>query len=112
MFEIAGKEYYFDLNEMSKFVRFENTNIVDDVLGDIEEENDKGAEIMVDEDPTQMIDVTKWEMIRGMVETILQDQSIIDDKMGIQGLDKELSIPVKLSFNTLIKHNIIKSQNG
>jgi hypothetical protein len=110
MFEIAGEKYYLDLNEMSSFIRFENS-VVDTLLS-VEEEkpNDEIEEIV---DPTQMIDIAKWEMVRGLVETILQDnQSIIDNRLGIKGLNDELPIPFKISFNTLLKHGLIKTKNG
>ena len=114
MLEIGGEEYYFDLEKMSQFVRFDTEeDIVDDVLGSTLEEKKEEDVVNVDfinNDPSQMIDITKWEMIRSMTETLLTDQSIVDDRMGMKALN-ELSIPVKLSFNTLIKHNIIKT-NG
>jgi hypothetical protein len=113
MLEIGGEEYYFDLEKMSQFVRYEtDNNIVDDVLGSMDEDENNKEIVNIDfnNDPTQMIDITKWEMIRNMTETLLTDQSIIDDRMGAKAL-QDLSIPVKLSFNTLIKHNIIRT-NG
>jgi isopentenyl diphosphate isomerase/L-lactate dehydrogenase-like FMN-dependent dehydrogenase len=55
-----------------------------------------------------MVDMTKWELVKGMMESILTDNSIVDEDMGITMLGKQLSIPFRLSFNTLVKHKLIK----
>jgi hypothetical protein len=44
-----------------------------------------------------------------MIETILSENSIVDEDMGLSMLGKQLSIPCKISMNTLIKHNLIKN---
>ncbi len=105
MFEIGGNIYYFDLDKMSEFVRF-TPNDVDNVLGGTSEDDTEKEEFF--NDPTQMIDITKWEMIKALVETLLNDNAIVDDKLGNKGLES-LTIPIKLSFNTLIKYKILKN---
>ena len=49
-----------------------------------------------------------------MIETILSENGIVDEDMGKTMLGKQLSIPCRLSFNTLIKHKLIikKIKNG
>jgi len=46
-------------------------------------------------------------MYRDLVNTLLSTAEGIDDKMGIMGLNS-LSIPFKLSFNTLLLKGILK----
>ena len=58
-------------------------------------------------DPLVQIDVAKFEMYRDFIGTLLHCNEIIDDKMGIMGLNS-LPIPFKLSFNTLLIKGIIK----
>ena len=54
------------------------------------------------------IDVTKYEMYRDLVGTLLTpNEMIIDNKMGMIALN-DLPIPFKLSFNTLLMKGIIK----
>ena len=43
-----------------------------------------------------------------MIETILSENGVVDEGMGSTMLGKQLSIPCRLSFNTLIKHKLIK----
>jgi hypothetical protein len=113
MFEIAGDIYYFDLEKMSEFVRFEPQQLstIEDMFGDMEtnEEDEESAKEVVEyvNDPSQMIDITKWEMAKVCVETILNEGKVTDNKMGIKGLEDDLSLQAKLAFNTLHKYKII-----
>jgi hypothetical protein len=114
MFAIAGSQYYFDLDELSRYIRVEKTESVEDILNEAKKEMtgdpenaEEDAEIL-----GQIVDVTKWETIKVMFECVLSDQGPIDEAMGIASLSNQLSIPFKLSFNTLLKNNIIKQQYG
>lgn len=115
-FEIAGSKYYFDLDELSQFIRIEKPESVDDILGEAKKElenKENNNEEEIQTDPyTQIIDVTKWEITKVMIESILSEQSPIDEAMGYNAMGKQLSIPFKLSFNTLLKYQIIKQEHG
>ncbi len=63
-------------------------------------------------DYTQIVDLTKWETTKALMDVILNENSIVDEAMGRTKLGEQLSIPFRLSFNTLLKHNIIKENNG
>jgi hypothetical protein len=107
LFEVAGQEFYFDLDAISDFVRIdeEKPKSVDDLLG---------KNIEDDEEPTNvelqgpLIDMTKWDLVKGLIESLLTENSIVDEAMGIQKLESQLSIGFRISFNTLIKHKLIK----
>ena len=107
LFEIGGNEYYFDLKMISDFVR-------------IDEENPKNLEELFNKEKTEekneedimqgpLIDMTKWDLVKAMIETVLSENGIVDDDMGPTMLGKQLSIPTRISFNTLIKHKLIKN---
>jgi hypothetical protein len=115
-FSIAGNYYYFDLDELSQFIRIEkpeNTSdsIVDDILGENKKEEDDTSteeeEIPMD---GQIIDLTKWETIKVMIESVLSENGPVDEAMGRTKLGEQLSIPFRLSFNTLVNYKIIKEQ--
>ena len=99
LLDIGGKEFYFDLDALSNAVKVEN--IEENIIN-----NDKCEESGKTHN-THQIDVTKYEMYRDLIGTILSSNEIVDDKMGIMGLNS-LSIPFKLSFNTLIIKRILK----
>jgi len=114
LFEIAGNKYYFDLNELSQFIRVEKPDTVEDILGEAKKEMDEESE---DDDVnhidySQIIDVTKWETTKVMIESVLNEQGPVDEAMGYGKLSTQLSIPFKLSFNTLLKYQIIKEDDG
>ena len=50
--------------------------------------------------------VTKYEMVREMVGTLLQTGEIVDDKLGVMALNS-LPIAFKISYNTLIHYDIL-----
>jgi hypothetical protein len=87
LLEIAGKELYFDVEKLSNAVK-------------IDTKNDDGEDIL-------HIDISKYEIYREMVSTILTYNELIDNKMGVVGLNST-SIPFKISFNTLLMKGIIK----
>lgn len=111
-FEIGSNKYYFDLDELSQFVRIEKSESVDDILGEAKKELEDTE--MVEDGQSdlyaQVIDVTKWETTKVMIESVLSEQNTVDEAMGFTAMSKQLSIPFKLSFNTLLKYKIIKEE--
>jgi len=114
-FSIAGNQYYFDLNELSQFIRVEKDETVDDILGETknDKEVDSEEEEFKESEPSpegQIIDLTKWETIKVMIESVLSENNPVDEAMGRTKLGEQLSIPFRLSFNTLLNYKIIKEQ--
>ena len=56
------------------------------------------------------IDISKWEILRFMIEALMSNHSEIDDKLGIAGLNNNSSIPFKIAFNTLLKYNVLQEE--
>jgi hypothetical protein len=114
LFEIAGREFYFDLDEISEFIRMSEEDSIDDLLKDMSlaEGDDVNEEIPAttayDIPQGQMVDITKWEMTKAMIETVLNENGIVDEAMGVTKLGGQLSIPFRLSFNTLMMNKLIK----
>jgi hypothetical protein len=81
MFQLFGENYYIDLDKI-----------------------DKEVELKIASGDSQ-IHLVKYEMIKHMVETVLTEDEIVDENMGMKS--KEISIPFKLSFNSLLMKNII-----
>lgn len=81
LFKTFGENYYIDLDKLEK---------------EIELSSSTGE--------TQF-HLVKYEMIKMMVETIMTEPESVDEKLG--PTSSELSIPFKISFNTLRVKNII-----
>ncbi len=109
LFAIAGNNYYIDIEELSQCIRIEKPESIEDIFSETESEVNKET----DENMyTQVIDVAKWEVLKIMIESLLNETSVVDEAMGPTKLAEQLSIPFRLSFNTLIKNKIIKEENG
>jgi len=81
LFNTFGENYYIDLDKLEK---------------EIELEKSTGE--------TQF-NLVKYEMIKMMIETIITESDSVDEKLGPS--NSELTIPFKISFNTLRVKNII-----
>ena len=81
MIKVLGENYYIDLDKIDKEVELKNPS------------------------GESQIHLVKYEMIKHMVETVLTEDEIVDENMGMKS--KEISIPFKLSFNSLLMKNII-----
>lgn len=108
LFEIANRKFYFDLDKLSDYIKLkEETDTVEDLLQEFtgdEEEKIKDPEYI----EGQMIDISKWEITKAMIETVLSENSIVDEQMGVTKLGDQLSIPFRLAFNTLLHNNLIR----
>lgn len=87
MITVMNENYYIDLDELDKYVQ------------------------LVEEDPTDndvKINIVKFELIKMMLEVILDpgDTDGVDETLGSRG--SNYSIPFKLAFNTLLNKKIIK----
>lgn len=117
LFKVAGEEFYFDLDRISDFIKLEKQeDSLEDIFKnnpdpkDLVEDGEK-SDIIQEEPMGQMIDLTKWELTKAMIETVLSEQGDVDESMGLQKLESQLSIPFRISFNTLLINKILK-KNG
>ena len=85
LFSTFGENYYFDLDKLEKEI-----------------ELIKSSEETTGETQFHLV---KYEMIKMMMEVILTESEPIDEKLGPN--NSELTIPFKISFNTLRVKNII-----
>jgi len=113
MFEVSGEVFYFDLNEISDIMKIDSDKInIDELLSkeDKKEMNEINEIKEIKDDNYPLIDVAKWELTKALIETVLHEQGVVDERMGITKLGEQLSIPFRLSFNTLLMNKIIKQK--
>ena len=104
LLEICGKELYFDIDKLSELVRIEE---VEKECIDKESEKD-GEQISYDDNNGAQIDVTKYEMYRELMGTLLMYNEQVDNKMGMIGLNNSTTVPFKLAYNTLLIKGVLK----
>jgi len=87
MIQVLGEHYYIDLDSVSKTIDMPNHSVSDET--------------------EQTINLVSFEVIKMMLEVIMTERDEIDENLGIHS-SKDLSIPFRLAFNTLLKHQILK----
>lgn len=86
MIKIFNEYYYLDLERLETYLSIPPK--------DGEENSDN------------QFSAIKYEMSKLMVEVIMSEHKELDETLGINN-QSDLSIPFKLAFNTLLKHNIL-----
>lgn len=86
MIEVFNENYYIDLDEIENFI-------------------DMGETTTTSGETESKINLIKFEMIKLMLEVILSESEIMDEKLGLKS--NKLSIPFKIAFNTLLNKKII-----
>jgi hypothetical protein len=87
MLQVLGEHYYIDLENVSRTIDMPSQNI----SGETE----------------QTINLVSFEVIKMMLEIIMTERDEVDENLGVHST-KNLSIPFKVAFNTLLKHEILK----
>lgn len=85
MIDIFGENYYLNIEKIDTFCNLSPST---------------GEE-------EQKVSIMKYELIKMLSEVVLSEMNEIDDKLGAKG-SRELSIPFKLSWNTLLRYNLIE----
>lgn len=100
LLEICGKELFFDIDKLSDICKIEEVDTDEDTSNNIEK-------LPLMENMGLQIDVTKYEMYREMIGSLLMYNEQIDNKMGMVGLNST-TVPFKLAYNTLLMKGILK----
>jgi len=87
MLDVLGELYYIDLDSVSNTI-------------DMSDDNFSG-------ETEQTINLVSFEVIKMMLEIIMTEREEIDNNLGVHNT-KNLSIPFRIAFNTLLKHQILK----
>jgi hypothetical protein len=90
MINVLGENYYIDLDVIEKYL---------DMSDDTSPEVLSGT--------TEMrINVIKFEMVKMLLDTVLTEQEIVDEKLGMKS-NTNTSIPFRIAFNSLLNKKLI-----
>jgi hypothetical protein len=117
---IGNTVYYLDLSEMSKAI----TLTSDDNLKSQDKEHKVtvmnldsigtiiGSTITTTFEPkTREVDLTKYEMVKIMIDVVMSEFEEDDDTLGAKRALNSAPFPYKVAFNTLLHYNILKEVN-
>jgi hypothetical protein len=93
MLKFLGENYYLDINELERRVSYEHSSL--------SASPESGS-------TEQQISVTRYDTFKSLVEVILTERDELDEGLGMHA-GKDLTIPFKIAFNTLLINNILKT---
>jgi len=99
MLSIFNEQYFIDIDKVDVYVQIESKK----KERSIDKKN--VGESNVNEPNANTISIVKYDLLKLMIEIVMDGHDNIDEKMGIKST--ELTIPFKLAFNTLLNKKII-----
>lgn len=87
MLKVMGENYFVDLDEVENYL-----NMSEDL-----NEFSSSTE--------SKVNIIKFEMVKMLMEVLLTENNDMDDKLGMKS--KDLSVPFRLAFNTLLNKKLI-----
>ena len=123
MIEFGGTIYYIDMNELEKNITMSGTKANDKVtLTVVDAKGNRTIKTYLDADGKVLstekhetssergreIDATKYDLIRLMIEVLIDSGDDIDDSLGSDRALEATSLSYKLAFNTLYQYGILK----
>jgi hypothetical protein len=91
MIAVLGENYFIDLDK------------IEDYLDMGQDENSTESSTGTTE---IRINIIKFEMVKMLLETILTEQEIMDEKLGMKA-NSNTSIPFRIAFNSLLNKKLI-----
>ena len=92
MINVLGENYYIDLDVIEEYLDMSDKDSPELLSGTTEFE--------------MKINVIKFEMVKMLLETILTEQDIVDEKLGMKS-SSNTSIPFRIAFNSLLNKKLI-----
>lgn len=125
--EFGGNAFYIELNSILETIKIEPNVEIPEPPPVLEPKSGKKPKVkkLVEPEPSieeeilegmsdmggaVQIDISKWEILKLMLEVIMTNQNEVDDKLGMTGLNNGTSIPFKIAFNTLLRYDILKEE--
>ena len=90
MINVLGENYYIDLDVIEQYLDMSDETTTEPLTGTTE----------------MRINIIKFEMVKLLLETVLSENEIMDDKLGMKS-STNTSIPFKLAFNSLLNKKLI-----
>ena len=91
MIQVLVENYFIDLDEIENYLDMSQT--------DDSEDSESGV-------TETKINIIKFEMVKMLLDTILNEQEIVDEKLGMKS-NAQVSIPFRLAFNSLLNKKLI-----
>ncbi len=115
MIEFGGITYYIDIKAFDEAVALKHNN---ETITTIHEKKTLNHENVVIEtkvykttnDREREVNTARYEILRTMLEVLVDTTEEFDDSLGIDRALESSSIGFKLAFNTLLNYGILKEK--
>ena len=91
MIQVLGENYFIDLDEIEIYLDMNQNDDSDDSESGFTETK---------------INIIKYEMVKMLLDTVLTEQEIVDEKLGMKGTSN-VSIPFRIALNSLLNKKLI-----
>lgn len=91
MITVLNENYFIDLDKIEEYLD----------MGQDENSSDSSTGVT-----ETRINIIKFEMVKMLLETVLTEQEIIDEKLGMKS-NTNTSIPFRIAFNSLLNKKLI-----
>jgi hypothetical protein len=117
MIEFGGVLYYLDMDAFDKAITPPNIKPTDKIK-EVDKKtvtNELGDVVGTEITETirlrgKEIDGAKYDILRMMIEVIMEEKAEIDDTLGADRALEKTALSYKLAFNTLFRYGILKEQ--
>ena len=90
MISVLGENYYIDLDVIEQYLDMSDDTTTEPLTGSTE----------------MKINIIKFEMVKMLMDTVLTEQEIVDEKLGLKS-NTNTSIPFRIAFNSLLNKKLI-----
>lgn len=90
MISVLGENYYIDLDVIEEYLDMSDDTTPEPLSGTSE----------------TRINIIKFEMVKMLLDTVLTEQEIVDEKLGMKS-NTNTSIPFRIAFNSLLNKKLI-----
>jgi hypothetical protein len=91
MIPVLGETYFIDLDKIEDYLD----------MGQDDTSSDSSTGVT-----ETRINIIKFEMVKMLLETVLTEQEIMDEKLGMKA-NSNTSIPFRIAFNSLLNKKLI-----
>jgi hypothetical protein len=113
MLDFGGSIYYIDIDNFVDLVKLTNENenkiidTVEKILIDTDDNIISKEKLLTSRERDVMINQIKYEMLRDMLDIVLDQVDEVDEDLGVERALKKSTISYKIAFNTLINYKIL-----
>lgn len=117
MIDICGTNYYVDMDALDKAILSKSGKPTDKIVFTEEKKvfDGDGESLGTEETTTtsvrgKEIDIHKYEIIREMLMSVLDENEETDETLGMARAFEDKSMGFKICFNTLLKYDILAEE--